>query len=219
MAGLLRGEVRWCDFGGEVGHELSGRRYGLVLSDAQFNHRFRMAVVAPVTSSRPVPPHRWHIPVGPESAWAVVSQLRSVAVSRLNNSLLGMASSYQMDDVALAVNRLLSRTSPMTGSGSVVPGDVYRARIPGFHPGEYLGYVLVLDYNPGNCMALVMVVSVGEVGNSRLKAPFQLGGDELWVALLHQVRTIFGSRLRERLGAVSLDVVKRVKAGFGFIVS
>ena len=81
MAGVLKGEVRPCDFGPWVGHGLSGRRYGLVLSDSAFNRRFGLAIVAPVTGSRPIPPHRWHIPVGSGCAWAVVRQIRTVAGS------------------------------------------------------------------------------------------------------------------------------------------
>ena len=99
MADILRGEVRRCGFGDEVGHELSGHRYGLVLSDAPFNRRSDLAVVAPVTGSLPVLPHRWHIPVCSEDSWTVVRQLRTVATSRLEG-LLCRASIDQMDDVS-----------------------------------------------------------------------------------------------------------------------
>ena len=84
----------------------------------------------------------------------------------------------------------------------------------------YESEVLVLDYSPVNCMAVVMVASVGEVGNSELKVPFQLDGDDrMRVVHAHQMRTISEGRLKQRLGAVSLDVINQVKTVFSFIVS
>lgn len=219
MAGILRGEVRRCDFGDAVGHELSGHRYGLVLSDAPFNRRFDAAVVAPVTGSPPVPPHRWHIPVCSDGSWAAVRQLRTVAASRLKK-LSCTACLEQMDDVSHAVTRWLGEPSPVVGHGTVVPGGIYRAQIPGLISGVYESDVLVLDYSPGNCMAVVMVASVGEVGNSVLKVPFQMDGDDrMRVVHAHQMRTISEGRLKRRLGAVSLDVINQVKTAFSLVVS
>lgn len=219
MADILRGEVRWCDFGPWVGHELSGHRYGLVLSDAPFNHRFDATVVAPVTGSLPVLPHRWHIPVCSDGSWAVVRQLRTVAASRLKR-LLCTASLDQMEDVSHAVSRWLGEPSPVVGYETVVPGSIYRAQIPGLISGVYESDVLVLDYSPGNCMAVVMVASVGDVGNSVLNVPFQLNGDDrMRVVHAHQMRTISEGRLKQRLGAVSLDVINQVESVFSSIVS
>lgn len=219
MADILRGEVRRCDFGDEEGHELSGHRYGLVLSDAPFNRRVDVAVVAPVTGSPPVPPHRWHIPVCSEGSWAVVRQLRTVAGSRLKG-LLCTASLDQMEEVSHAVIRWLGEPSPMVDYETVVPGGIYRAHITEVRSGMYESDVLVLDYSPGNRMAVVMVASVGEVGNSKLKVPFQLDGDDrMRVVHAHQMRTISEGRLKQRLGAVSLDVINQVKTVFSFIVS
>lgn len=218
MADILRGEVRRCDFGDEVGHELSGHRYGLVLSDAPFNREFDAAVVAPVTGSLPVLPHRWHIPVCSEDSWAVVRQLRTVAASRLKR-LSCTASLEQMEDVSHAVSRWLGEPSPVVGYETVVPGSIYRAQIPGLISGVYESDVLVLDYSPGNCMAVVMVASVGDVGNSVPKVPFQMDGDDkMRVVHAHQMRTISDGRLKQRLGAVSLDVINQVKTVFSRIV-
>ena len=219
MASLLKGEVRWCDFGPWVDHELSGDRYGLVLSDAPFNRRFDVAVVAPVTGSPPVLPHLWHIPVCLEGSWAVVRQLRKVGASRLDG-LLCTASLDQMEEVSHAVIRWLGEPSPVVGYETVVPGSIYRAQITGVRSDMYESDVLVLDYSPGNRMVVVMVASVGEVGNSKLKVPFQLDGDDrMRVVHPHQMRTISEGRLKQRLGSVSLDVISQVKTVFSFIVS
>ena len=69
-------------------------------------------------------------------------------------------------------------------------------------------------------MVVVMVASVGDVGNSVLKVPFQLDGDDrMRVVHAHQMRTISEGRLKQRLGAVSLDVINQVKTALGLIVS
>lgn len=216
MADVLKGEVRSCDFGPWEGHELSGLRCGLVLSDGGYNRRFGQAVVAPVTGSRPVPPHRWHIPIGPDCAWAVVKQLRTVAVSRLKGVRF-TASLCQMDDVDHAVSRLLGE--PPGSADGINSGGVYEARIPGLSAGEYDGFVMVLDYSAGNRMAIVMVVFDGQKDGS-FTVPFRLDGDaRSWVVCANQVRTVSMCRLGERLGLAGLDVTNRARSIFSSIVS
>lgn len=215
MADVLKGEARFCDLDAWVGHELSGCRYGLVLSDGAFNRRFGLAVVAPVTGSRPTPPHRWHIPVGPNCAWAVVRQLRTVATSRLKSRLF-TASSCQMNDVDHAISRLLGE--PSASADGIHPGGVYRSRIPGLSSGVYDGHVMVLDYSVGNRMAIVMVVS-SDRKEGIFTVPFRLDGDERsWFVCANQVRTVSAHRLGEYLGVAGLDVTNRALSVLSSIV-
>ncbi len=44
------GELIWLDLDPRTGHEQSGRRPCLVLSDKEFSHRTGMAIICPVTS-------------------------------------------------------------------------------------------------------------------------------------------------------------------------
>lgn len=45
-----RGDIVWLDFDPRVGHEQSGHRPALVLSEQQFNETTRLAVVCPLTT-------------------------------------------------------------------------------------------------------------------------------------------------------------------------
>ena len=45
-----RGDVVWLDFTPQAGHELAGRRPGVVLSPAAYNGKVGLALVCPITA-------------------------------------------------------------------------------------------------------------------------------------------------------------------------
>jgi mRNA interferase MazF len=45
-----RGEIGWVEFHGRAGHEQSGRRPALVLTDQEWNFKRGLAMVCPITS-------------------------------------------------------------------------------------------------------------------------------------------------------------------------
>ena len=95
MARILRGEIRWVDFGKSIGREQRGRRPVLILSHAVFNERSGTVIAMAVTSQ----PQRAGFPltleVGPEGlpkkSWVKISQVRTVAAERLGRKIAAVS--------------------------------------------------------------------------------------------------------------------------------
>ena len=87
MAGILRGDIVWADLDPTRGHEQSGRRPVLVISQAVFNARSGTVIAIALTSQEP----RAGFPLTlqlvktklPKRSWAKISQIRVLAVERL----------------------------------------------------------------------------------------------------------------------------------------
>ena len=75
-----RGDVIWLEMRPTKGHEQSGHRPHLVLSDARFHELRGMAITVPLTTSRRDWPTR--VPVGSNSQ-AICEQPRTVSLERV----------------------------------------------------------------------------------------------------------------------------------------
>lgn len=110
MARVLRGEIRWADLRPTRGHEQSGQRSVLVLSADVFNERSGTAIVVALTSQ----PQRAGFPLTlqvesialPKPSWVKISQVRSISVERLGESL-GMVSHEELTAVIEGLNEIL----------------------------------------------------------------------------------------------------------------
>jgi mRNA interferase MazF len=116
MADPNRGEIWPADLGIGRGHEQTGQRPVLVVSDDAFNAGLSgLVMVIPLTSkvakSRNIPAH---VPVAPpEGGLKTVSvilcdQLRTISKDRLGKAPWGTASAMTLADVELALRMLLS---------------------------------------------------------------------------------------------------------------
>lgn len=213
MAGLLRVDARVCDLGAAVGHELAGNHSALVLSDESLHGPCGVAIVVPLTTARPVPPHRWHVSVGNGSAWASVRQPRTIALSRLKRFRF-LATSNEMDEVAQAVSRWMGEPRHSVESGDVIRGDLYRVNLPGLSSGAYSGMVLVVDFSPGNGMVVALVVNDSDAGGGAFRVGFRLEDGVARSALVHQVRSLSVCRLGPYLGRVEPEVLNAALTGF-----
>lgn len=87
MAGILRGDICWADLSPGRGHEQSGRRPVLVLSQEVFNERSGTIIALALTSQ----PQRAGFPLTlelesedlPKRSWVKISQIRTLAVERI----------------------------------------------------------------------------------------------------------------------------------------
>ena len=110
MARVLRGEVRWADLDPARGHEQSGRRPVLILSDNVFNERSGTVIAVALTSR----PQRAGFPltlqVGatqlPKPTWIKISQIRTLSVRRLGRKL-GTVSPEEVARVIEGLNEIL----------------------------------------------------------------------------------------------------------------
>lgn len=91
MARILRGDIVWAELDPTQGHEQSGRRPVLVLSQDVFNERSGTVIAIALTSQQP----RAGFPLAmellsaklPKRTWAKMSQIRTLSTKRLSKKL------------------------------------------------------------------------------------------------------------------------------------
>ncbi len=110
MARILRGEVRWANLNPTQGHEQSGTRPVLILSQDVFNERSGTSIAVAITSQ----PQRAGFPLTLEltktkldkRAWVKISQIRTLSNERIGNRL-GVASPEELDQVIEGLNEII----------------------------------------------------------------------------------------------------------------
>jgi mRNA interferase MazF len=110
MARILRGEIRWADLNPVRGSEQAGRRPVLILSRDVFNERSGTVIAVAITSR----PQRAGFPLTleleskglPKRSWVKVSQIRTLAVERIENKL-GRVSPEEIAQVIEGLNEII----------------------------------------------------------------------------------------------------------------
>ncbi len=91
MAGILRGDILWADLNPTIGHEQSGKRPVLVLSNDVFNDRSGTVIAVALTSREP----RAGFPLTfelldtllPKKSWIKISQIRTLSIKRIGKKI------------------------------------------------------------------------------------------------------------------------------------
>lgn len=99
-----RGDIIWLELSATQGHEKSGHRPHLVLTERRFHELRKMAITVPLTSSRRDWPTR--VPIGPASQ-AICEQPRSVSLERVTKV---ERTGYEVGEVRRIVNYLMGGT-------------------------------------------------------------------------------------------------------------
>jgi mRNA interferase MazF len=110
MARILRGDVVWAELDPTQGHEQSGRRPVLVLSQDVFNDRSGTVIACALTSQEP----RAGFPLTleltgeklPKRSWVKISQIRTLSLKRLRKKI-GRASAEEVDLVIEGLNEII----------------------------------------------------------------------------------------------------------------
>ena len=110
MARILRGDVRWADLDPAKGHEQSGRRPVVVISEDVFNSRSGTVIAMAVTSQ----PQRAGFPLTlelasvrlPKKSWVKISQIRTLSVSRIDKRL-GRVSDDELNHIIDGLNEII----------------------------------------------------------------------------------------------------------------
>jgi mRNA interferase MazF len=110
MARILRGEIYWANLDPTKGHEQSGQRPVLVLSQDVFNERSGV-VIAVVLTSQPQRagfPLTFELssPVLPKRSWVKISQIRTLSVERIGKRI-ARASPEEIDQVVEGLNEII----------------------------------------------------------------------------------------------------------------
>lgn len=110
MAAILRGDIVWANLDPTQGHEQSGLRPVLVLSQDIFNERSGTVIAVALTSQEP----RAGFPLTfklsdvklPKRSWAKISQIRTLSIKRLG-AKLGKASKDELEQVTEGLNEIV----------------------------------------------------------------------------------------------------------------
>jgi mRNA interferase MazF len=110
MARILRGEIRWANLNPTLGHEQSGLRPVLILSNDVFNERMQIVIAIALTSKQP----RFNFPLALEidsaelskKSWALMGQVRTLSAERIGKKL-GLVSIEELDQIIEGLNEII----------------------------------------------------------------------------------------------------------------
>ena len=110
MARILRGEIRWANLNQTLGHEQSGLRPVLVLSNDIFNERMGIVIAIALTSKQP----RFGFPLAleidsadlPNKSWALMGQVRTLSTERIGKKL-GRVSTEEIEQIIEGLNEII----------------------------------------------------------------------------------------------------------------
>jgi len=110
MARILRGEIRWANLNPTLGHEKSGLRPVLVLSNDIFNERMGILIAIALTNKQP----RFGFPLAlgidsadlPKKSWALMGQVRTLSTERIGKKL-GRVSIEEIEQIVEGLNEII----------------------------------------------------------------------------------------------------------------
>ncbi len=110
MARILRGDILWANLDPTLGHEQSGLRPVLVLSQNVFNDRSGTVIAVALTSQQPDAGFPLTLELSdsslPKKSWVKISQIRTLSVQRLGKKL-GKATSEELEDIIEGLNEII----------------------------------------------------------------------------------------------------------------
>ena len=110
MARILRGDIIWANLDPTLGHEQSGSRPVLILSQDVFNDRSGTVIAVVLTSQLPKAsfPLTCSLsdPSLPKKSWVKISQIRVLSIERLGKKI-GKASDEELEVVIEGLNEII----------------------------------------------------------------------------------------------------------------
>lgn len=110
MARILRGDILWAHLDPTLGHEQSGSRPVLVLSQNVFNDRSGTIIAVALTSHQPNAGFPLTLelsdPSLPKKSWVKISQIRTLSVQRLGKKM-GRATAEELADIIEGLNEII----------------------------------------------------------------------------------------------------------------
>ncbi len=110
MARILRGDIVWANLNPTQGHEQSGSRPVLVLSEDIFNDRSGTVIAVVLTSQQPSASFPLTFELSdsslPKKSWVKISQIRTLSTQRLGKKI-GKASDDELDTIIEGLNEII----------------------------------------------------------------------------------------------------------------
>lgn len=110
MARILRGDLIWANLDPTKGHEQSGSRPVLVLSQDIFNERSDTVIAVALTSQKPKANFPLTVELSgrnlPKKSWVKVSQIRTISTQRLGKKI-GKVATDEMEIIIDGLNEII----------------------------------------------------------------------------------------------------------------
>jgi len=110
MARVLRGDVVWADLNQTIGHEQSGRRPVLILSNDIFNDRSGTVIAVAITSREPRAGYPLTLSLEsealPKRSWVKISQIRTLSSQRIGD-LITRITPENLEQVVAGLNEII----------------------------------------------------------------------------------------------------------------
>jgi mRNA interferase MazF len=110
VARILRGDILWANLDPTLGHEQSGSRPVLILSQNVFNDRSGTVIAVALTSQQPKAGFPLTLELSdsslPKKSWVKISQIRTLSTQRLGKKL-GKATAQELEDIIEGLNEIV----------------------------------------------------------------------------------------------------------------
>jgi mRNA interferase MazF len=110
VARILRGDILWANLDLTLGHEQSGSRPVLILSQNVFNDRSGTVIAVALTSQQPKAGFPLTLELSdsrlPKRSWVKISQIRTLSSQRLGKKL-GKATAQELQDIIEGLNEII----------------------------------------------------------------------------------------------------------------
>lgn len=228
MPSIVRGSIYHCDYGPISGHELSGRRRALVISNTVLNDHLSFVLTFPMTrGASSARFFRNHVPVESVNSYASVRQIKAVEKGRLGDKV-GEASPLEMERAleTLAARLVISRIRPAITEIPSEPdqlrvGTTWYVEVRNPDGAVRSVHTLILDYNTGNGMVIAVDVDDRLSPNSRVRVPITIiDSAERSSALIHRVRSVdIVASTPDEVGEVDATSLIAVKSALLSVIS
>ncbi len=102
MGRILKGSVVWTDLNPTIGHEQSGLRPVLIISDTYFNENSGTVVALALTSKLPKAGYPLTKQINslslPKTSWVKISQIRTLSVKRIRG-FIGLLETEELIEI------------------------------------------------------------------------------------------------------------------------
>jgi mRNA interferase MazF len=110
MARILRGDILWANLDPTLGHEQSGSRPVLILSEDIFNDNSGTVIAIVLTSQQPSASFPLTLELSdsslPKRSWVKISQIRTLSTQRLGKKI-GTASEQELETIIEGLNEII----------------------------------------------------------------------------------------------------------------
>ena len=193
MAQVTTGCIYECEGHSQEGHELAGRHPVIVVGRQSLIDNQRIAIVVPLTSTRPNHPVHWAVEIEDTNSHAYVRHVKSVHITKIR-SFLGTAKPEEIDEIKDGLARDLNYDNQecATALGQEVrPGSLWSASIPNARGLSFEGELLILTSNRDTGIATSLAVDPQPRPNLRQSIPVRLENPEQrGFAIAYQARSV-----------------------------